>query len=368
MKKKVLILGVAAVQEDAIKCLQEMGHEVHAIAQKADGPGAKTADVFREINFVNRREVIDYIRQEGIDVVYSTGSDLAMPISCAISEALDLPHFVSEEAAATCNNKDKMRRRLGPDFHGNIPFQIFDQLEELKLDLPVIVKPTDSQGQRGINLVEKLEDFPKAYENAKQYSRSGKVIAEKYVVGPEISVNCYMVDGKMVFVHASDRVTWEQYVGLIHKHEVPSKVLNEKSREDLKQILENACNEIGIHNGPMYAQMKVMDNVPYIIEITPRLDGCHMWKLLTLYTGINLMKATFEHLLEGKTKEFDKKEEKHRPMTLEFICQKPHTKADYSAFEEELKDPLSYTYYKQGDLIRPVNGKYEKIGYFIYED
>ena len=101
-----------------------------------------------------------------------------------------------------------------------------------------------------------------------KYSREGKVIVEKYIEGPEVSVNGYMVNGVMRFLIVSDRDTWPEYTGLIHKHIVPSKAVCNTANSKIKRIVEDACNRIGILNGPVYFQMKVMNGHPYIIEMT----------------------------------------------------------------------------------------------------
>src|SRR5699024_6544681 len=100
-----------------------------------------------------------------------------------------------------------------------------------------------------------------------------KVIIEYLVEGPEISVNGYVLDGELKYLTSSDRETWEQYVGLIHKHIVPAKVLDKETNAKLWNIMNKLVKKIEINNGPIYAQVKVENNNPYIIEVTPRLDG-----------------------------------------------------------------------------------------------
>ena len=87
-------------------------------------------------------------------------------------------------------------------------------------------------------------------------------------------MNGYMVNGVMRFLIVSDRDTWPEYTGLIHKHIIPSKAVCDTINHKIKRIVEDACNRIGILNGPVYFQMKVLNGHPYIIEMTPRLDGC----------------------------------------------------------------------------------------------
>ena len=368
MKKKVLILGVAAVQMDAILELKEMGYETYACAMAKDGPGAEVADHFDIIDILDEESIIKHIQDNGISAVYSVGSDLAMPVACSISQKLQLPQFVSSDTARICNNKNLMRTTLGKSFKGNVPFQILESKDaELELDFPLIIKPADAQGQRGVKLVRNYHDYIEGYTIAKQYSRSGLVIAEKYISGSELSVNGYVVNGEIKFLLESDRETWPQYIGLIHKHIVPSKSFSEETKEEMAEIIKEACKKLEINNGPVYAQMKLEEGKPYIIEITPRLDGCHMWRVLSYYTGVNLLKLTFQHLLEGDVSELNNQSNDiNNEYILEFICQEPNTAADYSGYEDKTEKALySFNYYKQGEIIRPVNGKYEKIGYFI---
>lgn len=370
MKEKVLILGVASVQMDAILELKKMGYETYACAMAKDGPGADVVDHFEEINILDVELVINYIKKNEISLVYSVGSDLAMPVASHISQQLNMPHFVSEETARICNNKNLMRTTLGNDFNGNVRFQVIkSEEEEIELEYPFILKPADSQGQRGVKLVKNYNEYLESYGDAKRYSRSGLVILEQYISGPELSVNGYIVDGEVMFLIPSDRETWPEYTGLIHKHVVPTENLTEKTTDQLKKIIDSACKKIGITNGPVYAQMKLEQGKPYIIEITPRLDGCHMWNILNYYTGVNLLKLTFEHLLNSDISELNNQKEGPRDgYILEFICQQPNTNANYSVYQHEIQRSLySFNYYKQGENIRSVNGKFDKIGYFIYK-
>jgi len=368
--KKVLILGVAPVQMEAILELKKMGIKTYACAQANDGPGSEFADHFELLNFIEQDKVIDFIKEQGIDCVYSVGSDLAMPVSSAISEKLGLPFFVTSEIAKICNNKNKMREYFGNDFKGNIGYQILENSStEIELDYPFIIKPADSQGQRGVRLINNFEEFLQHFDMCKKYSRSGLVIIEDYINGPELSVNAYIVDGDVAFMVPSDRVVWPQFQGgLIRKHLVPSKILNSDSEEDLKDLVFRVANKLGVINGPLYFQIKISNNQPYLIEVTPRLDGCHMWNVLRDYTGVNLIKLTFEHLLFGNTQELNNYKCPDLGYTLEFMCEAPHKNADYSKFSIPSETLCSFKYYNDGDLIRPINGQFEKIGYFITQN
>lgn len=368
---KVLILGVSAVQADAIILLKKMGHETYACAMAKDGPGAYLADHFEQINILDKVALMEYMKSHNISLVYSVGSDLAMPIASSISEELNLPYFVTERTARICNNKNLMRTTLGKNFKGNLNFQILQSAnEKLELEYPFIIKPADSQGQRGVRLVRDHNDFLENYNVAKNYSRSGLVVLEQYISGDELSVNGYMVEGELRYLEISYRATWPEHIGLIHKHIVPAERVEDDTNQMIKDIIISACGKLDIKNGPVYVQMKVEQDTPYIIEITPRLDGCHMWNVLTYSSGVNLLKLTFDHLLDHDISELNNLDNDYEnKYTLEFLCQEPNKPADYSVFFDKNSNLIfSYNYYEQGEKIRSINGKFEKIGYIIYKD
>ena len=191
------------------------------------------------------------------------------------------------------------------------------------------------------------------------------MIVEQYIDGPEVSVNGYMVNGVLRFVVASDRDTWPEYTGLIHRHIVPGREFSRETEQQIKRVMEDACNRVGILNGPVYFQMKISEDKPYIIEMTPRLDGCHMWRILEMATGVNLMRLTFRHLLFNDVSELDTWDGSVRQMELVFWCQKPKTVMDRASLALPDDALYHFYYYETGELIRPVNGRFDKIGYYI---
>ncbi len=381
----MLILGAAAVQNDAVISAQRLGVNVIVAAQTADGPAAKNADEFVGVNFMVLDGMRELIRTREVDVVYSTGSDLAMPIAMALSEEFGLPHFVSKETAVTCNNKVEMRE-LTKDLPGAVGFarytfdnagnHLTDLPSNLPGDGPWIVKPADAQGQRGIKLVKDKADIPVVALDASKFSRTNSAIAEEYIGGTEVSVNGYLIDGEIQFLVVSDRETWPEFTGLIRAHHVPSIYTdNPVVFSRMNEVISKFSRRLGISNGPVYAQVKIADGDVRMIEITPRLDGCHMWHLLSHVTPVNLMDVTLRHLLFQEKPKFPS-ELSLASGTLEFLCQAPDTPAKYpEGYAQEGfigaadKHKLAGTrYYSAGQNVRPVNGRFEKIGYEIFAD
>ena len=178
--KKILVLGTGMPQGDLMTECRSRGMEVHACSYRAGYAAQSLADHFELINIVDETEVERYARKIGADYVYSAGSDVAMPTVFAVSEKLSLPRFCDPAAAIICNRKPLLRSTLGNDFEGNVRHQrITSPDEELTVPFPLMMKPTDSQGQRGVCRVDSPEEFRASFEHSVSFSREGAVIVEE---------------------------------------------------------------------------------------------------------------------------------------------------------------------------------------------
>ena len=170
--KKALVLGTGMPQGDLIKEFKSRGTEVHACSYKAGYAAEKFADHFELINIVDIDAVEAYAKKIGADFVYSAGSDVAMPTAFTVSERLGLPCFCSSEAALVCNRKPLLRSGLGNSFEGNIKYQkAFSADDAITVPFPLMMKPTDSQGQRGVCRVDSLREFRENFERSASFCR-----------------------------------------------------------------------------------------------------------------------------------------------------------------------------------------------------
>lgn len=368
--KKVLILGAGNAQIDAIKYCKERGYKVYGCSYTDNDKGISYLDEFVQIDIKDYKSITKYANDNGVDAVYSVGSDLAVPSVMRVCEELNIPHFVSSDVAEICQNKNQLRNFLGNDFVGNIPHIVAENIQEaLAFDaFPAMMKPTDSQGQRGCCKVESKDDIRKNFDNSVSFSKSGEVIIEKFIDGAEVSVNAYMQNGELKFALVSDRGVFDEFPGgIIKEHILPSKYAGTEIEGRIIDLVKRVVKKLGIENGPVYFQIKIDGDNPVLIEVTPRLDGCHMWNLINNYCGVNLLEASFEHLLSNKEIVFEPKK-LHNNLKLAFFTEAPNKKFDRNKYT--VKDNALYHtyYYETGENVKSLNGYMEKCGYQIYEE
>jgi biotin carboxylase len=364
MKLKFLILGQGSSQLDALIYLRGRGCEVHVAANQKSNVGLDCIDYFVSLDILDKEALLEYCREYEID---SIGSDFALPSISFVSEFLGLPVLFSSTTAAEMTNKTAIRERLSLCGITHIPFVTVEKWNELAdwKTFPAIIKPTDSQGQRGVAELYSIADVDHFFAYSKEYSRSGKVIVEEYMTGQEISVNAFLYKGELKYCFVSDRLVVEGYPGGIPRgHSMPA-AMPDKWLNEVTRLVEASAREFGIQDGPLYFQMKYNDTDLKIIELTPRLDGCHLWRLIQAVYGIDLLDLTFRVLM-GEEIDFKPAGTpvKHE---IDFALREPGVpfhRNDYPLLANQLV--YETFFYAENETIRPVNGRLEKVGLFLY--
>lgn len=363
--RSILILGAGNAQIDLIERCREWGMEIHGVSCCHTDPGIALLDHFEQIDILDVDGVESYIRRHRIEHIYSVGSDLAMPTISEAARRTGLNCFISPETAQICCSKQLMRSAL----RGS-PYQVRHVICRRLPDAegidfyPVIMKPVDSQGQRGIFLCRSHADVQRYFAQSMAHSRCGALILERYLPGDEVSFSGYMLDGRRIFGMLSDRESFKEYPGGIVKgHRLPSVYSETPAETAILALVDEAVKRLNILNGPVYFQIMIHQDHPYLLEVTPRLDGCHMWRLIRLYTGVDLLDMALRHLVSG-TISVPQWFPLVKSARTAFVCRAPDT-----AFvpEPQIGFPaVSRDYYRAGEPVRRINGHMEKCGYRMY--
>jgi phosphoribosylamine-glycine ligase len=366
MVMKILILGIGSAQKDAIAMLKLQGHYVIGISFKKEGPALQLVDEFETIDIVDKEKVLSFAEENNVNLVYSIGSDLAMPTVGYVSSKLNRPSFVTEEVAGITQHKALFRAFLNENNISPINFKNAKNYHDLAdwNQFPAILKPVDSQGQRGVIKVSDRNELESKFAYSQRFSRTKTVILEQFIDGKEVSVNGYMFNGELKYAFLSDRRVIEGFSGgLVQGHDFPT-TMPEKQQTEARKMAQQVAHKLNYLNGPFYFQMIYNRENVFIIEGTPRFDGCHLWKLIKERYAINLLEIAFNHLTGNEIHFPPIVEPLALKNSIEFFVQEPGTIFQSENFAIK-NENYSEMYYTDGEMVRPINGEMEKVGYQI---
>lgn len=365
--KKALILGTGAAQVDAIRHLKSQGWWVMACSYLQEGPGLKYIDHFELVNITDVDKVVEIAREHHVTMIYSVGSDLAMLTVAQTAPCLGLPTFISLETARLMQDKTLLRDFLADKGISPVRYRRVAKASDIECwDIfPSMVKPADSQGQRGVYRAETLDDLFKGLNKALDASRTHTAIIEEFLQGPEVSANVFVVNGNVIVNEISDRLVVDNHPGGIPRgHVLTANSSSAEALANCRRLVEQCVKVLGIDNGPAYFQLKLTPDGPRIVEITPRLDGCHIWRLIREVRGIDLLDASL-NMLAGNSPGLLSGRERPVESSLMFFLTPPGEKFfrhDHPAPRDAV---FSEYYLEDGQIIPPINGHLEKVGYFI---
>ena len=296
-KKKIVIIGANSFQNPLILKAKALGYETHVFAWKDGSIGERTADYFYPVSIIERETILEQCREIQPDAVASIGSDLAMLTVNYVAEKLGLPGN-SMECTEISTNKYAMRKAFQK---AGVPVPGFREADQTTkpealtdLKLPVIVKPTDRSGSRGITKVTEWEQLADALQASVENSFEKKAIIEEYLNGPEYSCECISFRGTHHFLAVTKKYTTGEphFIETGHLEPAP---LSEEQREAIKKAVFAGLDALKVENGASHTEFKLEGNEVRIIEIGARMGGdCIGSDLVELSTGYDFVRMVIE--------------------------------------------------------------------------
>lgn len=280
-RPRLLVLGAGPAQLGLLGAARARG--VHVIAADRDprAVGFELADERAVISSEDEPALERLARVRQVDGIVSPGSDWPVGVAARIAERLGLAHPVSAAVAGLSVSKSRQRERLAG--HGVPQPRVFPGVEQATL--PCVVKAADRQGQRGLTLVRTPDALEAALAHALAESRSGTVLVEELVEGPELTVNGVWVAGAFVPLTVTDRLLApEPAFGVALAHAWPSR----HAVGEAVEVAAAASRALGQQNGPSYVQVRLGADGPRVMEVALRLGGGHDAELCEAALGVDL--------------------------------------------------------------------------------
>lgn len=273
--RKLVIIGANEFQKKLIDKASEMNIQTHVFAWEQGAVGKDSADFFYPISIMEKEEILDKVKEIKPDGICSIASDLAMPTVNYIAHKVGLVGN-SLHCTEITTNKYSMRNALTA--HG-LPcpkYKIVTSLADLKpeeLQFPLITKPIDRSGSRGIYKVNSVEELKAAIEKSKEVSFEDRVLVEEYIEGREFSVEFITQDKNHHFLQITEKFTTGAPNFIERGHLSPAR-LPEEMVENVKKLVLKALTVLEVNDGASHSEIKINSRGEIkIIEIAARMGG-----------------------------------------------------------------------------------------------
>lgn len=299
MPKKVLILGGSTFQVPLIEYAKSQGDHVITADYLPGNPGHKFSDEYHNVSTTDVDSVVALAESLNVDAVMTFASDPALPAVSAVGEALGIP-APGVEAVRRLGDKGQFRRLLD-ELKLPVPRNFIGESLDLRnigrlmessgLNWPLIVKPVDSCGSKGISVLLGSEvGLHNAVEHALEHSRAGRFIVEEYIDSKQVHGDGFLVQGKLVHLMLGDHYFFTGTGSRIPQStRWPGSASNEFVEAVAEQV-ERVTRFVGYTDGPLNIEARAMpDGRPFLVECAPRNGGNNVPLIQARLSGFDLV-------------------------------------------------------------------------------
>lgn len=285
-RKKVLITGGGHAELPLIASAQSLGYYVISTGNNFNGPGHIASDAYVPGDFSDREFVLSLAKDLGVCGIISGCNDFAYLSTAYACEKLGLPGHDSYETSCHVHHKNEFRDAMesaGIRTPGKHRCEKVSDIDDAinEMGLPIVIKPVDLTGGKGVVVCNSCEQAKAAFENAIKITREGFIIAEEYIDGTNHGATCLIKNGKVVF-HMEDREQYGSNKYLVAGAATPS-LLPQSIIDELISQIEKVSQYLGLCDGLFHVQFIVDKQGPVLIDPCRRTPG-DLYILLAFYT------------------------------------------------------------------------------------
>ncbi len=373
MQKRILFLGGAASQIPPIKYAKEQGHYVITCDYLPNNPGHAYADEYYNISTTDKEAVLVLAKKLDLDGIVAYASDPSAPTQAYVGNKLGLPSN-PYESVLILSHKDLFRDFLKKN-NFNVPKSAsFYSLTKAKkwlaeVKMPIIVKPIDSSGSKGVRKIETIDAFQSAFEYALQFSKERKVIVEEFLLrdGYQIGGDGFVVNGQLVFWGLTNTHFDKLCNPLVPAGGSLPSVFNKPKLDAIYCETQRLLTLLNIKAGALNFEFQYDKNDNFmILEVGARNGGNRIPELINYATGVNMIKYTVDAALGLDCSDLEIKEVKgfysyyavhsHQNGKIKDIC-----------YNDEIKKNIieKSIYINVGEAVKKFNGSDSTVGIVI---
>ena len=299
-QKKIMLLGGLRYLKPVIDAAHKQGYYVITADYLPNNIAHKWSDEYCNVSIIDKEAVLREAQRLQIDGIMSFACDPGVVAASYVQNKMGLPSFGPFESVEILQNKDKFRAFLAKNGFNVPQAKGFDSVEAAMEEIywypwPVIVKPTDAAGSKGVTRVDRAEDLKPALEYAMEHSISGHIIVEEFIdkQGCSSDTDSFSENGKLKFVsfcaQRFDAEATNPYTPAAYSW--PSTFTKEQE-EYLTSEIQRLITLLNLKTCVYNIEVRVAPNgKPYIMELTPRGGGNRLCEMLRYATGVDMITA-----------------------------------------------------------------------------
>ena len=369
MKKSVLFFGVGELQRSIIRRAKLMGLFTIGIDPCADAVCKDEVDAFEIVGGQDFDGTCAVVEKYGVDAIVTAATDKPLAMMARVAEKYGFPFF-SVETAQWSTDKFQMKQRF---MEGGVPCakgRLVRSVSEVEdFEYPVIVKPRDNSGSRGVKLCRTQKELDTSMAEAFEVSKLDTVLVEEFIEGQEYSIEGLHYNGKSEVIQFTEKKTTEFPYNVELGHKQPAN-LTEEQRNAIREIVAKIGKALKFENCPSHTELKINERGIFVIETSPRLGGDYITStLVPLSTGIN-MEDQLLHIALGE------KVDTHtgRTENASGVCFLNLPCGKVTAIDESIIEVVSWPNVKEfstsltvGDTVNPITSSLNRYGQFIVQ-
>lgn len=301
-----MLLGGLRYLLPIIETAHKLGHYVVTVDYLPDNIAHRYSDEYHNVSILDKEAVLTLARELKIDGIMSFAVDPGVTAAAYVAEKLGLPFQGSYESVGILQDKARFRRFLRENGF-NVPnakgfTNLKDALENADyFNWPVIVKPVDSAGSKGVSRVDSPDNLAKAVEYALSESHNGHFIIEDFLEkeGNTSDSECFTIDGELVFCSFSD----QRFDAHAENPYTPSayswpSTMPQWAQEELQSEIQRLVRLLNLGTGIYNVETRLCKNgKPYIMEVSPRGGGNRLAEMLDIAAGAHLIENSVRSAL-----------------------------------------------------------------------
>lgn len=303
-QSSIMILGGSNCQLHAAKWARDNGYRVILADYTDHPPAADYAHIHSKTSTFDIDGCTKLARKEQVDAVMTMGTDQPVYTAACVSSRLGLPSCLSPEKALSVTNKQVMKQILADNKISTVPWMLVDKHtlpEDLcKLTPPLVIKPLDSQGQRGIFKCSQARQILSCLPETLSFSRCSQALVECFYPSDEITVSGWVSKGRLTILTVSDRLLYPDpvHIGICIGHRFPS--VHMDRYDEIACLCQRVTDAFQLTEGPFYLQLLMGDQGIRVNELACRIGGAFEDVVIPYLTGFDILEAVMD-LSFGRT-------------------------------------------------------------------